>query len=375
MKSGRELRRALDRVEMDGEHEARERAWNVVRAAWETREPSPRERATLRPLLVAAALAAIGAAAFTPPGRAVVDSVREAIGLEAAEPALFSLPADGRVLVTSARGSWVVQRDGSRRLLGPFREASWSPYGRFVVGARRNELAALTPEGEPRWSLPRRDVRSPRWGGTGADTRIAYLSGRSLRVVGGHGRGDRLLVRRAAAVAPAWRPGGEQVVAFVEASGHVRVVEADTRRVLQRSAERFPAAVALAWSASGRTLAVLSRSRLEAVVGSLAPRRLHGEGVAMEAAPSGERFAVVVHDPRGDRSELLVDGRTVFVGAGRFSGVDWSPDGRWLLVAWRDADQWLFLRSAGVRRVAASSAISTQFRSEAFPRLEGWCCP
>ena len=82
--------------------------------------------------------------------------MRESIGVEEAAPALFALPADGRVLVTSARGVWVVRPDGSKRLLGRYREASWSPFGRFVVAARANELAALDPStGELRWSLAR----------------------------------------------------------------------------------------------------------------------------------------------------------------------------------------------------------------------------
>jgi hypothetical protein len=72
---------------------------------------------------------------------------------------------------------------------------------------------------------------------------------------------------------------------------------------------------------------------------------------------------------RGDGSAA----RRVFAGAGAFTGLEWSPDGRWLLVAWRDADQWLFLRSAGVRAVRGVSDISRQFGG-AFPALGGWCC-
>jgi len=65
---------------------------------------------------------------------------------------------------------------------------------------------------------------------------------------------------------------------------------------------------------------------------------------------------------------------------GRISSLAWSPNGRWLLLAWRDADQWLFIRSAAVRRVQAVSNISRQFnpgarREPVFPDLGGWCCP
>ena len=51
-----------------------------------------------------------------------------------------SLPASGRLLVASVEGSWVVHRDGSKRFLGDYRESSWSPKGKFVVGTRGHEL-------------------------------------------------------------------------------------------------------------------------------------------------------------------------------------------------------------------------------------------
>ena len=115
----------------------------------------------------AVALAVVVVAGLlSPPGRAVLDEIREVVGVEEAQPALFSLPAPGRLLVTADSGAWVVDEDGSKRLLGDYREASWSPFGRFVVATRANELVALEPDGTVRWSLARPDVRLPRWGGT-----------------------------------------------------------------------------------------------------------------------------------------------------------------------------------------------------------------
>ena len=73
--------------------------------------------------------------------------VRRAVGIEGAKPALFSLPAPGRLLVHSDAGVWVAQPDGSRRLLGPYEEGSWSPLGRYVVATRANELVTLEREG------------------------------------------------------------------------------------------------------------------------------------------------------------------------------------------------------------------------------------
>jgi hypothetical protein len=66
--------------------------------------------------------------------------------------------------------------------------------------------------------------------------------------------------------------------------------------------------------------------------------------------------------------------RRVFAGAGVLSGVTWSPDGRWLLIGWETADQWVFVRVTGARRIAAVSNVSAQFRSTRFPTVEGWCC-
>jgi hypothetical protein len=219
------VRRELERLEIPGEHDARERTWAVVRAAYAERQPQP-ERRSWKPAVAVALVVAVLAALLSPPGRAVLDELREAVGVEKAQPALFSLPTEGRLLVTSDAGAWVVDEDGSKRLLGPYREASWSPLGRFVVATRENELVALEPDGDIRWSLARPVVRLPRWGGTRADTRIAYFSRGRLRVVGGDGRGDRLVDARAALRAPEWRPG--HVLVYALRDGGVRAVDVDT---------------------------------------------------------------------------------------------------------------------------------------------------
>ena len=187
----RELTRSLQGVEPPAEHDAAARAWTVVRAAHAEREPVAWSTRRARPLLAAAAAFAVVAAALTPPGRAVLQDVREAIGVERSAPALFSLPAPGRLLVDSADGVWVVQPDGSKRLLPGYRAASWSPFGHFVAAERANEVAALEPDGDVRWTLARPNVRYPTWGGTRTDTRVAYVTHArgveaALRAVGGH---------------------------------------------------------------------------------------------------------------------------------------------------------------------------------------------
>ncbi|MET0938013.1 MAG: hypothetical protein ABWY51_02165 [Gaiellaceae bacterium] len=302
---------------------AEERAWQVVHSAFEERAPSPRERKVWRPVVVLAAAAIVAGAVASPPGQAVLDSIREAVGIERAQPALFSLPASGRLLVESSDGVWVVQADGSKRQLGDWREASWSPFGRFVVVARANELAAVEPNGDVRWSLARPNVRFPRWAGNRVDTRIAYLSGSSLRVVAGDGTGDRLLRRNVASVAPAWVPGEGFRLAYTDRAGRTVVVDADTGRVLPDA------------SAPARTATI---------------RR------------------------RGAASEVVAGGRVVFRGTGAFRDVARSPDGSWLLVTWPTADQWVFVRIEGGRRIEAVSGITRQFGGGMFPRIVGWCC-
>ncbi len=307
------MRRELERVELPDEQRARVRSWAVVREAFADRPP-PRRTRSWRPLAALVAVAAVVAAVASPPGRSVVDSLREAIGLESAEPALFSLPAAGKLLVTADSGTWVVEHDGSTRRLGRDAEAAWSPFGRYVVAARANELVALEPDGGVRWTLARPDVRLPRWGGTRTDTRIAYLSGTELRVVAGDGTGDRVLDPDVRPSAPVWRPGAGHVLVYTRRDGTLRAVNADTGEVLDAQVTG-------------------SRPRES---DKAAVRRLLGDG----------DFAAPVR----------------------------SPDGRWLAVGWPEADQLVFVRARGPGQIRAVSNVGVQFRSRSFPRIEGWCC-
>jgi hypothetical protein len=319
--------------EAPGEREAGERAWEVVRAAYAEREPVTWPRRHVRPLIAVALAAAVLAAALSPPGRSVVHSLRKAVGLKEAEPALFSLPTRGELLVTSRSDLWIVRPDGSKRRLGRYHDAAFSPHGRFVAATRANQLVALDPRnGEVRWTLARPGPRFPAWTGTHTDTRIAYLSGGQLRIVAGDGTGDHA-VGPAAPVPPAWRPGPGRVLAYSDGR-HTVVYDADSGSVLRRVA---PAAQ-IVWSRDGRLL---------------------------------RRDQASIRVSRG-QSEAVVDGRVVFRGTGVFDQLARSPDGRWLLVTWPTADQWVFVRIEGRRRIVGASRISAQFGGS--PRVAGWCC-
>jgi hypothetical protein len=364
-----------------GEREAEERSWRVVRAAFAARDPVPRRRAWW-PVVAVAAAAAVVAAALSPPGVAVLGSIRDAVrGEPNAKPALFSLPS-GRLLVDSDRGTWVVERDGSKRLLAGYRDASWSPHGLFLAAINGDELRALEPDGDVHWSIGRPRLRFPRWSSFGRrDERVAYLSGGTLRVVGGNGRGDHPIAA-ADPVAPAWRP-RTHVVAFVDARGRLAVADADgASRLWTRRARQRP--VELEWSPDGRYLLARGASSLT-IFGADGRRRLDplGPGAApvTDASFAATTAAVAFVQHAGSRSFLWVypklrpDGtaaRRVFGGAGIFDRVLWSPNGQWLLLAWPSADQWLFLRSAAVRKIDPVSGIEAAFGPGAVP--VGWCC-
>ena len=106
-----QLRELLSEAPIPGEAEAQARSIALLHAAFAEREPGlpSRRRLQPRPLLVLVLLAALLAAALSPPGRALVGSIRDAIGRERvvgrtpARQALVSLPARGRLLVGSAQ--------------------------------------------------------------------------------------------------------------------------------------------------------------------------------------------------------------------------------------------------------------------------------
>jgi hypothetical protein len=360
--------------EAPAEREAGERTWAVVRAAYATREPVTWPRRHMRTLVAGALVAAVVAAVLSPPGRSVVHSLRKAVGVQHAQTELFSLPAAGQLLVSGQGGTWVVHSDGSRRRLGAYRDAAWSPHGLFIAATRGNELLALDPKGNVRWTLARRSPRLPAWTGTRADTRIAYVTHGALRVVAGDGTGDRL-IGAAAPVRPAWRPVAGHVVAYSTGRSAL-VYDVDRASIRLRTPPGEPPRK-LAWSSDGRLLLVFTPHATKVY-------DLHGRVVAQDD-PSDATLdvdaAFVPHSHEvfairaaglGSSVFSLLNGRTLFRGTGAFRQLTFSPEGRWLLVTWPTANQWVFVRNGRPRRIVGASRISAQFGG--FPRVEGWCC-
>jgi WD40 repeat protein len=364
-----------------GERDAEARSWRVVRAAFATREPAPRQR-TWWPFAAAAAAAVVAAAALSPPGHAVLGSLRDAVRGEATTDTLTSLPAPGRLLVAAQAGAWVVQQDGSKRFLSGYTTPAWSPHGLYLAAARGNTLVALEPDGTVHWTLARSGpVAAPAWSYEGF--RIAYLAGHALRIVNGDGTGDHLLAPNAVGAglpAFAWRPGTHQL-AYRNARDEVLLVDVDRSRILWR--RRLAGTEQLQWSADGRRLLVSSE---RSVVLDPAGRTLAAlpQGLQLPAAfaPRGSALAVV-SSTQGRSTVAVRSGpgyrraRSLFSGPGTFGGIAWSPDGRWLLVDWRSADQWVFIPTRRGRRVVTAAHIGQIFDSgpEHYATLAGWCCP
>jgi hypothetical protein len=343
-------------------------------AAFASHRPAPRRRRYWKPAIAIAVVAAAVGILASPPGRSVVNSIREAVGVKKAQRELFALPSPGRLLVDSARGPWVVLQDGSKRLLSGYREASWSPFGRFVVARRGDELVTMEPNGNVHWTLARPDLRLPAWGGQRDNTRIAYLTRRNLHVVAGDGTGDAMRCADSLApVAPAWQPGSLSVLAFAAANGEVDVYDVAGCRRLARTAPG-PVPTKLEWSSDGKLLLVVWPRRFQVVD---LQGRLVGQGASSrqtDAAflPGTHEVAVVrVHGAQSDVS-LLRSGLTVFHVIGALRQVVPSPDGRWLLLTFPAANEWIFVRTDGSRAIRAFSGITRQFRGGTFPVVSGW---
>jgi len=413
------LRAALRKASVPDAAAAKRRGLEMAEAAFAEREASPgrrtrrsatggagrRRRSAGRPALrrgavVAPALAALLAVlVLSPAGAAVRDLIGDVFdqGVPNAEPALTRIPGGGRLAVDSARGPWVVQPDGSRRLLGDYREATWSPHGLFLAAAAGRTLTAVEPDGDPRWSLsaPAR-VHDPRWSPDGL--RIAYMAGNQLRVVDADGSDDRLVARPLRPIPPVWAPGGLPQLAYVDPERRVIVRDTERGRTLL-GAKALPAIDTLAWGGDGTLLEAsggrIRVRRLEALklapgLRLGAPREVHltGRLLDVDLSPGAGTIAVLraFGPARRPRAEVdLIDRRggklrRLFRTPGHLGEIAWSPDAERLLISWPQADQWLFMPVSGrVRAPQAVAGISRTFspgngERGLFPRVAGWCC-
>jgi hypothetical protein len=404
------LAEALQEVQIPVPEDAEARGMRVVEAAYAERETPERGGLENRWPFPRFALA-LGLSALllglvlSPAGAAVRDWVDDAFTASAPrpEPTLARIPGGGRLLVQTAAGPWVVQPDGSRRLLGDYETASWSPHGLFVAATKGRTLSALEPDGTPRWSItapqrvafPGRRLAAPSWSPSGE--RIAYRSGFDLRVIAGDGTEDRMIAGGSSPVSPRWSPFGDPTLAYVSATGGLRIVNTENGAGLAR-APALTKITEIDWGAGGR--AILEASPRALRLREVRPRKLPpwpsikathrlplpDGATVVDAALAPERSFVAASitywKKHGTHSEIVVfrPGKRLQVlltVPGSLDQVEWSPDGRRVLASWPGADQWLFLPLGGGRGRAVaniSNAFAPGGESISFPQVEGWCC-
>ena len=362
--------------EAPAEQEAAERAWAVVREAYETRELVRWPRRHARPLVAGALVAAVIAAVLSPPGRSVVHSLRDGCGDREGRACavLRALPGSAagekqewplacprgrleaqprplrRRRVLAARP--LHRRDASE----PARRAR--PEGRRALDARppgptlpgldrdADGYAHRLPLERPPSRRGRRRDRRPRTGASSGSR--AGLAARAPSRAG--------LRAQAQARSRSWTPTPGPCCGGSAAREPVRKLQ---------------------WSGDGRLLLVFAPHATRVY-------DLRGRVVAADD-PSDATFdvdatfvppahAVVAIRAEGLGSSVfsIVSGRTLFRGTGTFSQLTFSPNGRWLLVSWPTANQWVFVRTGRHRKIVGASRISVQFGG--FPRVEGWCC-
>jgi Tol biopolymer transport system component len=372
---------ALHSAPLPGAEAARTRAWAVLADAHASRVPVARTRRRGRVVALAFAtlLAAAAVAVAAEPPRWVRHVLGDASSARPARVSLGALPA-GRLLVSSARGTWIVRGDGTRLRLGPWTAATWSPRGLYIAAWRGRELSAVAPDGRVAWTLAApAAIRDARWSPDGY--RIAYRRAAGLAVVAGDGTGPRVLAASVRPVAPAWRPGEPHTLAWVGAHGRVEVRDVDAGGVVWRSAASVGRVRELLWSSDGRRL--LARGEHRLVVLDLRANRVRRIAVPRAATvtsaawgPRGRRLAVALR--KGTTSSVAVTTSThlprrpTFAVDGTLSSLAWSPDGSRLLVRWRESDQWLLLPTSSHTRIPAIPAVSRRFGGA--PAVQGWCC-
>ena len=148
-----------------------ERAWEVVRRAYEERTPQPRATHGSR-VLIAGARRRSRPRSPPPCSRRPAGPSSSACARRSASstPSRRSSRCrrPGRLLVVSTDGGgvWLVRANGFKRRLGPYADAQWSPHGLFVVATTRNAARSRSTRTATCAGRSRaRDVALPRWAG------------------------------------------------------------------------------------------------------------------------------------------------------------------------------------------------------------------
>jgi hypothetical protein len=364
------LRRDLENTPVPDAHAAQQRAWSTVRAAAPPAADAQQHPSKRRGVIVAvAALATVGTvAAAAASGAPVADWVKRHIDPtpRTTQPPTVvpapRLPTPGRLLVRAPNGGLVlINADGTRRRLGLYTGASWSPRGLYTVAWRANQLSAIAPDGSVRWqhTTPGR-VRAARWSPDGY--RIAYLTeANQLRVIAGDGTKDHSLAEAGQAT-PAWRPDKPHTIAFLTRRGRIRIQDVDTGARTPIPARPAAATRTIAWSTGGRLLTTTSPHQLQTHnlrtgEHTRIRRRTPARYVDATYAPGHPTLARIT--TTGKQSTVTAANQH-FTTQGRIASATWSPDGRWLLLNATDADQLIAIRVVGKPRVQSYPGANVQ---------------
>ena len=359
----RDVRSALLSAPVPDELEAQRRAWAVVRAAYAEREPVRRPR-RLRPLIALAVVAALVAAALSPPGRAVGDWIRDRVaGRSRPSPRSSGCPRPGSSSSSPSAGR------GSSGRTDP---SACSAPTRTIVLAQRalrrrhagRRVVALEPDGDPRWSVTR-PPRSPTRAGRPARASASPI-GRARRSAsspateratgswprawprsrrpGNRSRPDSARVRGRRRPRPRGRGRREELWSADPGAPREARVVARRPRPARRHERAAPPALP-----AGRP------------PGRRRSRRRGARRARRRVRPGTRRVAYSAFDAESRRGIVVLGEERLQRVEGRISDLAFSPDGRWLLAGWPEADQLLFLRLPGVGRIVAVDDVRREF--------------
>ena len=308
------MRKELERIEIPGEHEARERSWAVVRSAFAEREPTAAatvveagrcDRAGARRRRGAPEPARPRSPRRDPRGRrgraGAAGALLAAGSGSAARLSRLRAPGSSSATARSGCSAAIAKHPGRRSAASssrPGRTSSWRSSRTATSAGRSRGRTCASRAGAAR--APTRGSRTSRTAGSASSPATA--------------RATACSIRRPRTGRPRWLSGPGHRLAYARRDGSIRVVDVDTRAVLDRDAP----------------------SALEE---SAVPK------VSLRGIDAGARRRRCSRPTAAGR---LSAGPTLISSSSR--------------------------TTRGRGQIRAVSNVAAQFRSRTFPTISGWCC-